>query len=110
MKLTNHSVQPFLFRNGTERFKLGGSAIVVEAPDWVGSTKYALDLREQEKVSFEIKKQPKTEKEKLMARAAELGIIHGDGITVAALQAKIAEEEKKLEESKEEKTVKDAKK
>ena len=100
MKVTNHSVQAFLFRDKGQRFKLGGSAIVAEAPNWVMTNKYALSLREEEKISFESKKIAETPKQKLMARADELGVIYGDGITVVALEALINTKEKQLEDAK----------
>jgi hypothetical protein len=100
MKVTNHSVQPFLFRHKQERFKLESRAIVAEAPDWVMNNKYATSLREEEKISFQVEKQPSTLIEKLRLRADGLGLSYGDGAKTAALESMIKAKEKELEDAK----------
>lgn len=100
MKVTNLTGQKVLFKHDGKSFLLKSRQLVAKAPEWMMTNAYALKLREQEKISFEVKKQPNTPKEKLMLHADGLGLVYGDGIKVAALEEMIKAKEKELEDAK----------
>ena len=99
MYLVNLSVQKFLFSNGNERFTLDGREVAPNAPEWIMENHYALKLKKEEKISFEIKKKL-TQREKLIERANELGLIFGDDIKVGNLEKMIEAKEKELKDDK----------
>jgi len=92
MKITNLSVQSFLFKDGKERFFLAGRAMFVEAPEWIANNRQANRLKKEEKVSFE-KKIKITYKQKLLNRIEELGKQAGDGATINALEEILGKDE-----------------
>ena len=97
--VSNASVQQYLFKNGDERFILKGGLIGQKAPDWIMQNKQALRLRKEEKISFEVKRKL-TEEEQLRERCMELGIVIGDGTSIANMEKLIADKEKELEDAK----------
>ena len=99
MYVVSLSNQKFLFSNGTERFTLDGREVAPNAPEWLMSNHYALKLKEQGKVAFEIKKKL-TPREKLIERANKLGLIFGDDIKVGNLEKMIEAKEKELKDDK----------
>lgn len=100
MIVVSNTQQSILLKEDKERFMLNPRAIAKNAPDWIMQNKQALELREKELIHFEIQKQPKTQKEKLLARAEELGLITGDDITIGNLEQKILNKEKELDDKK----------
>lgn len=99
MLVSNASVQQFLFKNSDERFILKGGLIAQKAPEWIMKNKQALRLREEGKISFEIKRKL-TEREKLLGRCKELNIVVGDNVKIANMEKLIADKEKELEDAK----------
>jgi len=97
MYLVSLSNQTFLFKNDKEIFKLEGRAISPKAPDWIEKNHYALKLREEGKISFEIRKKL-TYKEELQQKCKELGIEVGDKTKPAVMEKLILEKEQELED------------
>ena len=98
MYIVSLSNQTFLFTNSTERFTLDGREVAPKAPEWMMKNHYALKLREEGKISFEIKKK-RTQKEELQDKCKELGIQVGDNASIATMEKSILAKEKELEDA-----------
>jgi len=99
MKITSNSAQPFLFKHNKERFILKPKLIVQEAPDWMMENEHALKLKEEEKISFTVKKKL-TAFEQLKVEATKIGVVYGDGVKMAALETMVETKQKELDNAK----------